>query len=230
MQDKLRYKLHNKYKTPHQYKKGDRVFCHARKRPVEFGGYTDGFITWIHAKKTGIKSLILCDDLIEAVKYESEIAIAYWFGVSIGTVYKWRKALNVGNTTEGTKILYEGYYPEKITQEIAKIGRKMSKTPEAIKKLKSKLVGRKIHENTRAALLKSAKQPKSVEWKRKHSETLKRQWKNGTRKPLYSWSENEKSLLGTNTDRIIAEKIGRTLNAVRSQRYIHNIPSFQGVK
>jgi hypothetical protein len=39
---------------------------------------------------------------VEAVRRESNIAVAHWWGVTGQTVTLWRKALDVAPTTEGT--------------------------------------------------------------------------------------------------------------------------------
>ena len=44
------------------------------------------------------------------------------------------------------------------------------------------------------------------------------------------WSQDEIAVLGTYTDRAVAEKIGRTLEAVATQRSFLGIPAFQAVK
>ncbi len=50
-------------------------------------------------------SIALCGDLVRAVKLESNIAICHWWGVTPQTVTKWRNALGVDATTEGTRRL-----------------------------------------------------------------------------------------------------------------------------
>jgi hypothetical protein len=51
------------------------------------------------------RAIILYGDLAEAVKRESEQAVAHWFGVGLDTAWRWRQALGVGATTEGTSQL-----------------------------------------------------------------------------------------------------------------------------
>jgi len=46
---------------------------------------------------------VLYKDLAKAVKRESEIAVRYWWGVGVGAVWKWRKALGVPRVNEGTR-------------------------------------------------------------------------------------------------------------------------------
>jgi len=70
---------------------------------VEVGGWTCAPLPWPRRKREGRHSLILCDDLIRAVMMESSAAVKYHWGVSGGTVWKWRKALDVGRITPGTR-------------------------------------------------------------------------------------------------------------------------------
>jgi hypothetical protein len=46
--------------------------------------------------------VVLCGDLVEALKREATSAICYWWGVSQITVWRWRKALDIRGKTEGT--------------------------------------------------------------------------------------------------------------------------------
>lgn len=70
---------------------------------VEVGGWTSAPLSWPWRKDVGQYSLILCDDLMRAVMMESSAAIQYYWGVSGGTVWKWRKSLGVGRVTPGTR-------------------------------------------------------------------------------------------------------------------------------
>jgi hypothetical protein len=41
-------------------------------------------------------SLLVDDELARAIRHESAAAIRFWWGVSVGVVWRWRKALGVG--------------------------------------------------------------------------------------------------------------------------------------
>jgi len=72
---------------------------------VQVAGWTDAPIPW--PCKNNVKSnLILCGDLIEAVKVESAAAISYHFGVGYVTVRAWQKSLGVDRNNNGTRRLY----------------------------------------------------------------------------------------------------------------------------
>jgi transcriptional regulator with XRE-family HTH domain len=93
--------------------------------------WSEGRIPWPCATSgKQKKKLIVCDDLARAVQVESLIAVQYWWGVGKITVSKWRKALNVPVTNEGTRRLHHDWRYENITPEQAALGRRISNTPE----------------------------------------------------------------------------------------------------
>ncbi len=99
--------LHGPYHPPRAHP-GEKLICRIRGA-VKVGGYTDARIPWPCLSKKGRRgggrSLIVCGGLVEAVKNESEVAVAYWFGVCIQTVRKWRRALGVPPHSAGTRAL-----------------------------------------------------------------------------------------------------------------------------
>lgn len=132
---------------------------------VEVGGWSNGRIPWPRRKKTGKHSLILCGDLVRAVRTESALAVEYWFGVGATTIAKWRIALGVtAQNNTGTKSLYQFYKPLKLTEDRAEKGRKNARAPKAIAKMAESKRGKPAHPATKEALLKAAKKPKSIKW------------------------------------------------------------------
>lgn len=126
------------------------------------GGWTSAPIPWPRRKKTGRASLILTAELARAVRAESEEAICHWWGVSAGTVWKWRKALGVGRVTEGTRKLLQERTG--VPPEAAARGRERAASPESRAKLAESKRGRPMHEKTQAALLEAAHKPKPPGW------------------------------------------------------------------
>mgnify|MGYP001563809477 CR=1 FL=1 len=132
---------------------------------VEVGGWSNGPISWPRRKKTGRHSLILCGDLVRAVRTESAEAIIWWFGVSAVTVAKWRSALGVDRKNNpGTLRLNKLYAPQKLTPERAAKGREAAAHPDIIAKRAASKRGKPAHPNTKAALLEAARRPKPEEW------------------------------------------------------------------
>ena len=82
MIDSERFKLlYGPYVAP-KCRLGDKLPCEYRGREVTVKGMTDAPIQWPCARRNGNASPILCGDLIRAVRTESEIAVAYHWGVS----------------------------------------------------------------------------------------------------------------------------------------------------
>ncbi|HEX3147807.1 MAG TPA: hypothetical protein VHR66_06960 [Gemmataceae bacterium] len=82
-------------------------------------GCSDGRIPWPRGRMDGSSrsSLVVFGGLADAVRRESKEAIAYWFGVQ-GAVRKWRKALGVETTNEGTKELRQAHAREEWFAEL----------------------------------------------------------------------------------------------------------------
>src|SRR6516164_2650967 len=107
--------LFGPYRTP-KCKVGRHLRCIMRGK-VTVAGLSDALIQWPYVPQpggNGYRSLILCGDLVRAVRRESEVAVAHWWGVSRHTVLKWRKALGVEQNTDGTRDLASRWAPERI--------------------------------------------------------------------------------------------------------------------
>jgi hypothetical protein len=63
---------------------------------VQVVGFTDAPIPWPLGKCRSRPAVIVYGDLARAVRLESAAAIGYWWDVSAGVVWRWRKALGVG--------------------------------------------------------------------------------------------------------------------------------------
>jgi hypothetical protein len=167
------FRLHfGPYQAP-RCRVGGQLDCEARGSTVIVGGISDAPIQWPYAKKRGNRSLVLCGDLIKAVALESKTAVAYHWGVSVSTVFIWRKALGVPGDTLGSVRLRRHY----IT-----IGQKISRSPESRAKMSQAHAHRPPCPQFRAAALEAAKRPKSEAWKKTMSERMKMEWATGARR------------------------------------------------
>src|SRR5476651_580495 len=111
MKQKDRVKLRfGPYRTP-RFKYGNVVFCE-RAGEVTLCGLSSGRIPWPMCRRGKSKAIALVGDLVKAVRQESSVAIQHWWGVGEDTVWKWRKALGVGRSTEGTRVLKGEYANE----------------------------------------------------------------------------------------------------------------------
>ena len=93
----------------HRVKRGDRAVCLVRDCDVVITSWTDARISWPRCLPVGRKghpSLLVDDELARAIRTESGAAIHFWWGVSVGVVWRWRKALGVGlMDSDGTRRL-----------------------------------------------------------------------------------------------------------------------------
>lgn len=95
----------------------------------------------------------------------------------------------------------------------------------AVERMRSAKTGVPAHPNTKAALLSAAKAPKSAEW-REGLSNRNRQRPRPTSWIAREWGAEEDAILGTAPDRSIAERLGRTIDAVRSRRQALRIKAF----
>jgi hypothetical protein len=96
--------LFGPYQAP-PLKRGDRAVCLYRDAEVVITGWSDARIAWprCHPVGRGGVGLLVDEELARAVRHESALAVAYWWGVSRDAVRYWRRALGVGRAdNEGT--------------------------------------------------------------------------------------------------------------------------------
>lgn len=132
---------------------------------VEVGCLTTTPIPWPRRRKSGRPSLILCGDLIRAVRQESSAAVQHHWGVGPVTVWRWRQALGVGRVTPGTRDRLQT--ETGVPPEAAARGRDAAATPEARARMAASKRGKPAHPNTKAGLLRAAKAPKPEGWGRR---------------------------------------------------------------
>lgn len=71
---------------------------------VQVNGFTSARFSWPTRKRPGggPRTLALTEDLVRALRNESAVAVAYWWGISTKTVRVFRRALDVPRNTPGT--------------------------------------------------------------------------------------------------------------------------------
>jgi hypothetical protein len=162
-------------------------------------------------------SMILCGDLVKAVRRESNLAICHWWGVTPQTVSKRRKALNVPQVNEGTARLYRDYAPERLPPEVQEWAREAARSPDARAKLAAARRGKPMHPKVVAAFKAQRHRKPSPPSGQKMSETHRRR-RSRPGGIGAAWKEAEDALLGTMPDEEVAARTGRTLCAVRVRR------------
>lgn len=245
LRDRLKL-LQSPYIAP-SVRRGDTLLDLARGEFVTVGGYSSGPIAWPRKLKNGRAALIVCDELARAVREESEIAIAHHWGVNVGTVWAWRKALGVHPINPGTSRLYRDYQPIKLPEDVAASGREAAATKENYQRQSKRMTGVQAHPNTAAALRKSAARHKP----KKHREAIGRsqktywlkkmppidnsliaaviEYQRSAPKPSrgVQWHSCEIALLGLGPDRVIAGILGRAKASATQKRERLGIKSFR---
>jgi hypothetical protein len=102
-----------------------------------------------------------------------------------------------------------------------------SKKPAALAKTSAKLKGRVIPPQVIDAVRKAAKRPRSAEWEKKMSAYWRRRGHPPGHPERRFWIAREELLLGTDVDRIIGARIGRSTQAVADHRIDLDIPKFK---
>lgn len=221
MIDSERFKLlYRPYVAP-RCRLGDTLRCEYRGREVKVLGMTDAPIQWPCARGNRNASPILCGDLIRAVRTESAMAVARHWGVGTELVWKWRRSLGVGPMTNGSRRLRIEYAVETLTPEVRAKAREAMHSEEVRAKLSALRKGRRQHPNTTAAFREFARRPKSEEWKRGQAERSRKMWGNAEAyglTPQRRWTDDEIALLGTDTDRAIANALGLPINVITNKR------------
>ena len=102
--------LHGPYRPP-ALCRGDRTNCLYRDAEVVITSWTDGRISWPRCRALGVRGgsgLLVDEELLRAIRSESSLAMQYWFGVNVTTVWKWRQAFGIPRYgTEGSRRLHE---------------------------------------------------------------------------------------------------------------------------
>lgn len=190
--------------APPRTRRGKFLFCELRGT-VKVGDFSNGPIPW--PMKHGTRSIILCGDLIRAVRNESEIAVAYQWGVCLGVVGKWRRALEVGPMTPGTRRLKSSNSSKAMTALLrahltrVKVGKPIRFTPEG-----------------KARAVAARRRPRTERWYEsmaKHFAARRGKLVDPSDKP---WTPEEEKFLGTRPDKEVAVLLNRSVGAVTSRR------------
>jgi hypothetical protein len=85
---------------PLALRRGDRASCLYRDCDVVVTSWTAARIPWPRCRaldgRGGGSGLLVDEELARAIRQESAAAIAYWWGVNGETVWRWRRAFDVG--------------------------------------------------------------------------------------------------------------------------------------
>ena len=120
--------LHGPYQSPRIFP-GEFISCEIRGL-LEVKTFTDAPIPQPIKKGRGC-AIIVCGDLVKALKSESASAVSYWWGVSAHQVSRWRAALGIETETEGTLALWASHEGNPNIAEFSTAGNAASLAPDA---------------------------------------------------------------------------------------------------
>jgi hypothetical protein len=209
------------YRTP-RFRYGDVVFCE-RCGEVTACGLTAARIPWPTCRRGRGRAIILCADLVAAVRRESSIAVQYWWGVGEETVWRWRKALGVEARTEGTRAIMRDYAKEPRMDAIRTRAWAKARDPERCAKIAAAMRGRSPAPHLLKALHAGNRGRRhSEETRRKMSETHRRL---GTRPPHgRKWLPEEDALLRTLSPSEVVIRTGRSMASIIKRRRVLQLP------
>ncbi len=187
-------------------------------------GLTDARIPWPIGKRGRYKSLVVYKDLARAIRREAAQAVAYSWGLTAQTITKWRKALGVGPTTEGTSELRRAYALEPPITEARRRAWAKSRDPVRRAKIAAAKRGKPRPRHVVEAVIAAHHgMVHSPESRRKMSEAHRRR---GTRPPKAGrpWTPEEDALLRMLPAKEVVKQTARTLRAVYDRRRDLGLP------
>jgi len=189
--------------------RNNRLFCEMRGYLKVSPCWSDGPIPWPRRYRTG--SIILCGDLVRAVKMESVEAICFHWGVCRNVVQNWRHALGVPEFNPGTQQL-RNQVRAGLNSPARQRATLRAKHPTAILKRE-----KPPHEAAHPLVRPST----SLLVRERMARTGRH-----INPQLRLWTAKEDKLLGIARDEQIAKKIHRSEDAVRARRNTQGIPAW----
>jgi hypothetical protein len=187
-------------------------------------GLSAGRIPWPVGKAGRNRSLVVYRGLAKAIRQESIVAVAYWWGVTTQTVTKWRRKLGItGQQTKGTSKLRSVHF-EDFGDSTRKAARAKDRDPERCAKIAASKRGKKRPKHVIEAIRKAKLgQPLTNSTRKKLSEAHKRR---GTRPPWIGtpWSAEEDELVRTLPAPEVVKRTGRTIPAIYARRRQLGVP------
>jgi len=172
---------------------------------LQVGSFSNALIPWPTAVKHR-KQLIVCGDLVRALKTESCLAVCFHFGILPQMVSEYRRRLGIERLTAGsTRLFWRSV--------------KLARSDEARAKMSRQQENRKdlMSREDCARLREIQKRLKSEDWKDKVAEMWQRRYL------LFGkpdeWTEDELKLIGTLPDREVARLVKRSLQAFKAKKF-----------
>jgi len=172
---------------------------------LQTGGYTNALIPWPVAVKHP-RQMILCGDLVKALKTESRLAVCFHVGISPQMVSEYRRKLGIERLTPGsTRLFWRNV--------------KLAGSDEGRAKMSQQREGRKdlMTPEDRARLRQIQRRPKTAAWKASAAERWQRRYAMLGKPEV--WTKEELELVGTRPDRKVARLLNRSVLAVKAKKF-----------
>lgn len=134
---------------------------------VQVGDFSFAPLSWPTRKRSrgGPRSLVLTEDLVLAIRLESAMAVAHWWGVSKKTVRVWRRLLDVPRNTEGTRLQHAAVAELPPADAAARGRARINAEPEIRRRIGEAQRGKAVSPETRQRLSEAHRgKPKPAEW------------------------------------------------------------------
>jgi hypothetical protein len=202
---------------------GQIVHC-AIRGDLEVVGMSAGPIPWPIGRrppKGRARSLIVTGGLVEAIRRESVGAIGHHWRVSTQTVWVWRKALGVQDSTEGTRRLRGDNFKGKQGRKARAAAQPTLTSPQRCAAISAALQGKPrppegAHKMGRTHLGKKHSEAS----RKKMSAAHKRRRAEGKLKTWRRWTDAEDELVRSLPPQEAAQRTGRPIQVIWGRRYV----------
>lgn len=226
MTNAYRFRLLGTYRTP-RVRMGTVLSCEHRDRDVVVTGYTEGKIPWPvgHMRGRGGKpSPVVYGALVRAIRRESVVALCHWFGAAKTTVVRWRKALGVEFSNEGTFKLKSRHSKEPWAVAARKKAWAKAQDPDRRRKIAESKLGKTRPKHVIKAMRKGRlAKPLSAEARARISAALKERAKTFIPSGRL-WTAEEDEWVRSLPSAEVARRTGRSLDAVYIRRAKLSVP------
>lgn len=134
---------------------------------VQVNGFTAAPNSWPTRKRArgGVRTLLITEELARAIRFESAVAIAHWWGISTKTVGVFRRQLDVPRNTPGTLQQHAAAAVLPPPAAAAKGRARIAVDPKVRQRIAEKQRGKTVSQETRERLSEAHRgKPKPPGW------------------------------------------------------------------
>jgi hypothetical protein len=189
--------------------------------PVKIVKLTEAPIPWPIGKASdGRLALVVYGGLAKAVRRESGIAVCHWWGASWYYVNKWRRALGVRSSNEGTHRLRVAFANSPVFKQAQRKAWALNGTPERRAAQSLRQTGMKMSEQARQNNSLAHIGIRHTEASRRKMSLVHKRRGTWPAAAGRVWSEDELALLRTLPPKEVVKRTDRTYSAVTAMRFM----------